>query len=233
MRALVVGATGAVGGAVVRALLAEAECESVTALVRRPTDAFDRLPSRDRLDVIVTPFDQLESAAASSGARHTTAFCTMGIGQPRKVAAEDFWRVDVTYAGAFARGAAAAGLQHISLLSSVGADAESRSWYLRVKGAAELAVIEAGLPRTSLFRPSLLITPAVRYGAQDIAARTVFPLVSPLLPSKYHQISVERLGMAMVRNALRPGAGVAVLHYAEFRELLNEAPPQPRRAPGM
>jgi uncharacterized protein YbjT (DUF2867 family) len=135
---------------------------------------------------------------------------------------DEVWRVDVECAGAFARGAAAAGVRHISLLSSVGANRESRNPYLRVKGAAEQAIEAAGIARTSLFRPSLLVTPQIRYGVQDRITQAVFPVVAPLLPGRYHQVRVEDLARAMRINAERPAsAGVEVLEHPDFVRLLR------------
>jgi len=222
-RALVVGATGAVGGALVRELLGSAACAGVVALTRRKVDA---LEGASKLAAHVVAFEALEQRTAELGAGCDVAFCTMGIGQPRKVPFEEFRKVDVEYAGAFARGAAAAGARHISLLSSVGADAASRNPYIRVKGDAEQVVRAAGIARTSLFRPSLLVTPGIRYGLQDRVTQRLFPLIAPILPSRYHQIRVEDLGRAMRLNAERPGGkpdgiGVDVLEYPDFIQLLR------------
>ena len=132
--------------------------------------------------------------------------------------------MDIEYAGAFAKGAAMVGVGHISLLSSVGANPASRSRYLRVKAEAEQAVIAAGIARTSLFRPSLLVTHDIRYGLQDRLTQALFPIVAPLVPSLYHQIRVEDLGRAMRMNTERPGApGVEVLHYPDFMALVDPA----------
>ncbi len=216
-KAIVVGATGAVGSALVRELLASPACAGVTALVRRATTAFDGAPGREKLRLEVVDFDHLEQDTARLAAGCDVAFCTMGIGQPRKVPLEEFRRVDVEYAGAFARGAHSAGVRHISLLSSVGADATSRNRYLRVKGLAEAAVSAAGIARTSFFRPSLLVTEHLRYGLQDWLSQTLLPLVAPLLPARYHQIRVEDLARAMRVNAERQGnTGTEVLMYPEF-----------------
>jgi uncharacterized protein YbjT (DUF2867 family) len=218
-RAIVIGATGAVGGALVRELLASAVCDGVIALTRRPIDG---LRSSDKLRVHVVNLADLEAATTRLGAGCAAAFCTMGVGQPRKIPFEEFRRVDVDYAGAFARGAAAAGSTHISLLSSVGADESSRNPYLKVKGDAERVVKEAGIARTSLFRPSLLVTPDIRYGLQDRVTQTLFPVIQPILPRRYQSVRVEDLGRAMCVNAERPGqAGVEVLEYPEFVQLLQ------------
>lgn len=225
-RALVIGATGAVGGALVRELVASESCSGVVALTRRAVDLAHALglsvSEAPKVVVHVVPFDALEPRTAEFAAGCDVAFCTMGIGQPRKTSFEEFRRVDVDYTGAFARGAAAAGARHISLLSSVGANGASRNPYIRIKGEAEQAVTAAGIRRTSLFRPSLLVTPEIRYGLQDRVTQALFPLIAPILPSRYHHIRVEDLGRAMRLNAERPGAtGTEILEYGAFIQLLR------------
>ena len=222
-RAVVIGATGAVGGALVRELLASGACTGVVALTRRAANA---LPSSSKLSIHVVEFGALQERTARLASGCEVAFCTMGLGQPRKASFDEFWKVDVEYAGAFARGAAAAGVRHISLLSSVGANTASRNPYLRVKGVAEQIVQRAGIgiARTSFFRPSLLVTREIRYGLQDRLTQTLFPLVAPVLPGRYHQIRVEDLARAMRVNAERPlTPGAEVLEYPDFIRLLRDS----------
>lgn len=224
-KAVVVGATGAVGSALVRELAASPACTLVVALVRRATTVFAHAEGWEKIRIEVVDFERLEHSTADVAAGCDAAFCTMGIGQPRKVSAEEFRRVDVEYAGAFARGARAAGVRHVTLLSSVGANAASHTRYLRTKGDAERAVIDAGIERVSLFRPSLLVTEQIRYGLQDRLSQTFVPLFAPLLPARYHQIRVEDLARAMRLNAERGGAvGTEILTYPDFRRLLESAP---------
>ena len=220
-RAVVIGGTGAVGSALVRELLASPRCVGVTALVRRAAHGFDDAPGRDKLRLDVVDLSDLERATATLAAGCTAAFCTMGVGQPRKVPREEFRRVDVEYAGAFARGAAAAGVNRIALLSSVGANVGSRNPYLRVKGDAEAAVAASGIARVRLFRPSLLVTRQIRYGLQDRLSQLLVPLLAPLAPARYHQIRVEDLARAMRLDAERDvPPGTEVLMYPEFVRLL-------------
>ena len=221
-RAVVVGATGAVGGALVKELLGSPQWSSVTALARRAVTTFDDAPGRDKLAFEVVNLDDLEQVTATLASGHDAAYNTMGIGQPRKVPFAEFHKVDVEYAGAFARGAARAGVKHISLLSSVGADHASRNRYLRTKGDAEQGTIAAGIARTSIFRPSVLVTRTIRYGMQDKLTQALFPMAAPLLPARFHQVTVEDLGRAMRLNAERGGPQTTeILYYPQFRSLLS------------
>jgi uncharacterized protein YbjT (DUF2867 family) len=145
----------------------------------------------------------------------------MGIGQPRKVAKREFWKVDVEQTTSFARACKIAGVQHFSLLSSVGADPNSRTNYLHVKGVAEERIQQMGFTRTSFFRPSLLVTKQIRYGLQDRITQALVPLFSRLFHPRFHEIKVEDLGRAMRINAERHGNGVEDLTYPEFRKLLD------------
>lgn len=220
-KAVVIGGTGAVGGALVRELLSSPRCDELVALVRRPVDQFDSMEGREKLDLEEVDFLDLEAVTGEFASDCHFAFLTMGIGQPRKVSREVFLRVELEYASAFARGSATAGVRHISLLSSVGANLDSRSFYLRTKGEAQRAVVEAGMERTSLFQPSLLVTKNIRYGLQDRITQAVFPRVSSFLPRRFHEITVEELGRAMRLNAEREGVGTEVLRYPEFRTILD------------
>ena len=80
-RAVVVGATGAVGGALVRELIESPRCERVVALARRRTDALAASP---KLTVHVVDLAQLETATRERAAGCETAFCTLGLGQPSR-----------------------------------------------------------------------------------------------------------------------------------------------------
>jgi uncharacterized protein YbjT (DUF2867 family) len=224
LRAIVIGATGAVGSALVRELLASSHWASVTTVGRRVSDDFTAAPGATRLAQHRIDLDRIEGEVAELARGCDAAFCTLGVGQPRKFAKEEVWKVDVGYAGAFARACKAAGVRHASLLASVGADPKSSSHYLRVKGAAEEAFRTCGFARTSLFRPSLLVTRNIRYGLQDRVTQLGFPLISWALPRRLHQIRVEDLGRAMRINAERPAPdGIEVVYYPDCVRILESA----------
>jgi uncharacterized protein YbjT (DUF2867 family) len=130
----VLGATGAVGSALVRELLAEPAWASVTIFVREPTTMFGGHPGATKLSEHRMDLDRLSSQVAGELALRRdaqlgaiAAFCTLGVGQPRKVSNSELRRVDVGIAEAFASGCRSAGVPHFSLLTAVGADPSSRN----------------------------------------------------------------------------------------------------------
>jgi nucleoside-diphosphate-sugar epimerase len=83
------------------------------------------------------------------------------------------------------------------------------SVYHRMKGLAEQAIIETvSTPSSSsspihvsLYRPSNLITKTYRYGCLDRTIFALSPLLDLCVPTRYHSIPVQFLGLTMVRDA--------------------------------
>lgn len=91
-----------------------------------------------------------------------------------------------------------------------------------MKGELEDGLCSLDFERLSLFRPSVLVTPNIRYGLQDRITQWLFPKLSAVLPSRLREVTVDELAVAMWRNAERPGRGVAILHHDDFITLVRE-----------
>ena len=215
--AVVLGATGAVGGQALKALLASPVFERVTTLGRRPAVPAGHPKLAEHVVEVSNP-----ASYEALLAGHDAAICTLGVGEASKVSKEEFRRVDYQYAYDFAAACKRQGVRHFSLLCAVGADARSRIFYLRVKGELEAAIAKLGFERVSFFRPSMILTPTNRYGVSQAIVLKVWPRLDILLPGswrKYRGIRVEELGAAFARNAERPGTGVEVLYWDEIKAL--------------
>ena len=129
--ALVAGASGLVGQRLVTVLCEAREYSRVYALTRRPlTRDHQKLANR------VVRFADLEMQLR--GITCSEAFCCLGTTRREAGSEAAFRQVDFELVLAFARAARAAQAQRFVLVSSVGADADSRSLYLRVKAQTEL-----------------------------------------------------------------------------------------------
>ena len=113
-------------------------------------------------------------------------------------------------------------MRHFELLGSVGANAASRSIYLRTKGELEDGLRALGFDRLSLFQPSMIVTPTNRYGLTQGILLVAMPLLDPLLVGslrKFRSIRVERLGAAMAANVFVPHEGVEALQFDRIMAL--------------
>jgi uncharacterized protein YbjT (DUF2867 family) len=224
MHAVVLGATGAVGTELVRALLQSPRFGRVTTLGRRPF----RIPGAAPDKLVHHVVDVFVPAAYESHLEgHAAAFCTLGLGRPSKVTREELYRVDVAAAAAFASACKRQGVSHFSLLTAVGANPESPSFYLRCKGEVEGKVRAEGFPRASFFRPSMIMTPANRYGLVQAVFLAAYPYLDPFLLGslrRFRSVKVEDLGKAMAVNAERPVSGAVpmaeILEWSGFRAVL-------------
>ena len=195
--ALVAGATGLVGGHLLRLLLEDGAYERVTALVRRGVPL-----SHKKLVQREINFDLLRDLAGST--RVHDVFCALGTTMRQAGSRDAFRKVDFTYVTELARLASDQRSSQFLLVTALGANPRSSVFYNRVKGEAEEAVKRLRFDAVHVFRPSLLVgdrkesRPAERIGT--VLARLVTPvLVGPLRP--YRPIAAETVARAMVRAA--------------------------------
>jgi uncharacterized protein YbjT (DUF2867 family) len=137
--AIVAGATGLVGQALVRVLAAESRWREVRALVRRPLPPELSAPTVVPVEVDYT---RLEPPPLWAAADHV--FCALGTTMRQAGSAAAFRRVDFEYPVALARAALAQGARHFLLVSALGAAPGSRVFYNRVKGEVEAAIAALG-----------------------------------------------------------------------------------------
>jgi uncharacterized protein YbjT (DUF2867 family) len=78
---------------------------------------------------------------------------------------ENFKKVDLDYPLVIAQKALDSGAKKLTLISSVGADSQSKNFYLRTKGELEDAILELGYESVNIFRPSFLIGRGGRHRA--------------------------------------------------------------------
>jgi len=216
---VMLGATGAVGTEVVSTLITMSELASLTLLGRREVEGI----SHDGLHQYKADiFDPSSYAMHLDG--HTTAICTLGVGEPSKVSREDFVRIDKLAALDFATACKSAGVKHFQLLGSIGSDAASRSFFLRTKGELENALKALDFERLSLFQPSMILTPENRYGLTQALTLWGWPKLNFLLTgsrTKYRGIKVATLGRAIALNAHLDKSGVETLRWDDFQALAN------------
>ena len=222
--ALVAGASGMVGTELVRVLAASGDYRRVVALSRRPLSI-----EAPRLANRILKFENLESDLR--GVTCDEAYCCLGSTIRQARTQQAFRAVDHDLILRFARFAQAAGAKTLVVISSAGASADSRNFYLRVKGETELALEALRFRSLHLMQPGLILGSRKQWRITEMAGRVVMPLVNPLLLGRYEQwraIPARTLAAAM-RGAARTGRlGVSRHAWRSIRALGQPVAAKPR-----
>lgn len=195
-RLLLVGATGAVGRAVLAQALADPRVGEVVALTRRP------LAAAPKLNNVVVDFDRLPEDAPWWAV--DAVICTLGTTLRAAGSQAGFVAVDRDLPLRIAQRARAGGATRFALNSSLGADAGSKNFYLRTKGEAEDAIGRLGYPGYTIVRPALIDTDRVeRRPAEALSLALLRPL-QPLIPRRWRPVKPEDIARALLDGALDP-----------------------------
>jgi len=231
--AVVLGASGSVGNALIAELLRDGTFAPIVSLVRRSQPAqvaSAREAGVELREVVVPAMDPGSLEAATVGAiraldgdGEVLGFSVLGVGAgTAKLTIDQHRAVDVQLNAAFARALRVSGrVRHLAFMSAVGADptaattgsgAAGMARYARVKGEAEEAVKQNGPPVVSVFRPAMII------GSQHTPwlLEKVLPAFSFLTPGKYRSITVAQIAKAMIAVASSAPPASAVYHYPEM-----------------
>lgn len=222
-RVLLSGASGLVGGEVLKRLLASGEPYEVVA----PTRSALALRSPRLHNPIYdgrTAERRTDSGLRRSlaGLKADTWVCALGTTMSKAGNQAAFVAVDRDLVLKFAAVARALGARHAILVSSVGANAKSGSFYLRVKAEAERGLAEQNFPRVDILRPGLLLGERGERRRAEGIAQTLAPLYNPLLVgplSKYRAIDAGRVADAVVALVRSGGSGWYVHEYAAMDRL--------------
>jgi uncharacterized protein YbjT (DUF2867 family) len=208
--ALIAGATGLVGRAFVQAWTGP---HTLHLVVRRPMD-----PPGPHRAMKVVDFDRLPALPSSA-----EAYCCLGTTIAQAGSEPAFRAVDLDAVVAFAQAAHRAGVRRFAVVSALGADPRSRTFYNRVKGEMELALAGIGFDRLVIARPSLLagdrgtLAQPPRWG-ERIALALTRP-VRGWIPAAWRPIEPEQVARAMRVAMLQPGTGTLVLESADLQRL--------------
>lgn len=192
-RVLIIGGTGQVGGAVVRALIAEPSCAEVVMLNRTPTSP---PPDRRLREVIVDTAadgfpDEVTRLAKSMVAQGDPVYgaSCVGVGKgSAQWSEEDLKALELGVVGGFARGCHAGGITRFALLTAAGSTTRSRIRYVRIMGLKEENIRALGFTRLALFRPGII--------AGNAHTPNFVAWLGRLIPGPYGTIEQDEIGRA-------------------------------------
>jgi uncharacterized protein YbjT (DUF2867 family) len=206
--ALLAGATGLVGRALLSLLLASKHYRSAHVLLRRtPPD----IEASAKLKIHQVDFARLPAAFP------TVDDVFIALGTTIKLAGSEaaFRQVDFDFVVNIARAAKAAGATQLAVVSALGADAKSRIFYNRVKGEMQVAIAQLGYESVVIAQPSMLLGDRAALGqparnSEIWAARLLVPL-GWVMPKGVRPIPARAVASALLAAILDTKPGVSVL----------------------
>ena len=210
--ACVAGATGMIGERLVDALLEDDAFTRVVTVGRRPLGR-----SHPKLSQVTADFAALDAAAIPEA---TDAFCALGTTIKRAGSEAAFRAVDHDAVLAFARAVRSRGARRFYVVTALGADARSWSFYNRTKGEVEDDLRAVGFESLAIVRPSLLLGERAESRPGERVAIALSSALAPLLrPFASRPIEGRTVALALRGIAHDPPAGARVYESGELHAL--------------
>ena len=209
-RVLIIGGTGQVGAAVVRALVAEPSCAEIVMVNRKaiPQTADPRMQqvifdtAAPRFSVDVTALAQ---RMVAQGDPVFGASC-VGVGKGSLQWSEEALKaLEIGVVGGFAAGCHAGGITRFALLSAAGSNTTSRIRYARIMGLKEQAVQAIGFKRLAIFRPGII--------GGNIHTPGYAAWLGRLISGQFGTIEQDDIGRAFVAEFISSSASNGVVYF--------------------
>lgn len=191
---LVVGATGLVGSHLVELLIKDERFDLIHIFVRNKTEY-----SHSKIIEYIVDFENLEYYFQNINV--SIIYCCIGTTIKIAGTQRNFEKVDFDIPISLALIAKANKINSFVVVSSIGANANSSSFYLRTKGKMEKELINIGISNTKIFRPSMLLGKRKENRILEKIGSSIFTTLAPLLLgniSKYRPIHAKILTKSMI-----------------------------------
>src|SRR3954465_8148611 len=149
--AMLLGATGNVGGRILHLLAQSPLCKKVVVVTRRNVAEL----ANAKVQQVVVNMDTLEEELAPHARGVDIALAAFGVGKgSAKMADEEVRTIEIAYPTAFASAAKAGGARVLAMMTAAGANPKSSTKYLRNIGEKEKNSQELEYYFLGLYRPS-------------------------------------------------------------------------------
>ena len=219
--ALLAGATGLVGRALLAHLLADPAYSAVHCIGRRASSV-----SHAKLTSHIVDFDNLSALPVCDDvfiALGTTIKVAGSQAAFKKIDLDAYLAIVSATRSSYAIKNKAFNGQCLGVVSAMGADAQSSVFYIRIKGQMEEAVSQAGFASVSIARPSMLagdrasLSQAPRLGEQ-IGLKAMQALAF-LIPADYKAIDAEQVALALLHAVKSGKPGSTVYSSGQLRNM--------------
>ena len=207
------GATGLIGSYLLEFLLKDSDIHLINVVGRNSFHL-----QHDKINNIVIDFEDVHSISDSIEGSEVV-FVSIGTtmskvnGDKLKYKSIDF-DIILNIANACKQ----KNIKQFLYVSSLGANSNSSSFYLRLKGEIDEAVTELNLTSTSIFRPSVLLGKRNESRPGEKIMQFVMPLLDFMIPSKSKAIRAKDVAKSMFNTSKNYKSGLDIYHYNEIKD---------------
>jgi len=210
-KAIVAGATGLIGSQLLDILLASDIYNEVVILVRKKLDI-----THPQLTQLVIDFEQIENYSASITG--DAVFSCLGTTRSKTPDRNTYYRIDHDYPLFLARLAKANGIKQFHLVSAIGANPNSGTFYIRLKGETERDISALNFYSSFMYEPSMLTGREFETRFGEVFFEGLFKIVNHLLIGqwkKYRSVSGTAVARAMYEQSLKDEPGQWVVQFED------------------
>lgn len=195
--AIVLGGTGATGKDVVNLLIKDSRYDKVKLFSRKKSDF-----NHPKIEEHIGDLFELEKFEKDFSGDEV--YCCIGTTQNKTPNLETYQKIDFgipTKAGKLAK---QKGVKTFVVMSSIGANAHSNTFYLRVKGKMEAAILGLEIPNTHIIRPSLLLRKTKEFRLLEYLSSIILRILSVILIGPLRQfkaVPTLQVAKAMINIA--------------------------------
>lgn len=205
--AIIIGATGLVGGQLTNKLLNDDRYNLVKIFVRKPSGI-----NHPKLEEQIVDFDKLETW--KNKITGDELFSAMGTTIKKAGSKDAQYKIDFTYQYECAKAASENGVGKYLIVSSSGANPKSGNFYLRMKGELDKKVSELSFQQLNIFRPSILAGKRKERRRGEEIGTSVLKFLAKIIPPlrKYRPIEASIVAEAIIKTANRQSQNNLMIH---------------------
>lgn len=188
--AIILGATGLTGGALLQLLLADPEFENIRLFSRKATGI-----SHPKITEYIIDLFALEKEEKTF--HGNVVFCCVGTTKAKTPDKEKYRKIDFGIPVSAARLCKHNGIETFMVISAMGANPNSSIFYNRTKGEMEREVLQSHISNTYILQPSLIGGKRQETRLGEQIAKVFMKVFGFLVPGKYKMIAPETIAKAM------------------------------------
>ncbi|ANC77024.1 hypothetical protein ABE65_009510 [Fictibacillus phosphorivorans] len=197
---IVAGSSGLVGKEVVKQLVTDPLCKEIILLVRKSSGLKD-----EKIKEVIFDFTASEYSIEQTEA--DVMFICIGTTMNKVKSKQAFEDIDLHIPVKLGKLAHKLNIQHVSVISAMGAHEKSTFFYNRVKGNMESHLISMKFPSLTIVRPSLLIGDREEFRFGERFAEKLYHALPFIYPSKYEPVESSSVAKAMIYDAFNTSIG--------------------------